>query len=58
MESMAERGYKLFDDCDPPITLITGGPGTGKSFCIEKILGLGNLDRPIDLKIIKSYLWP
>ena len=43
MESMAERDYKLFDNRDPPITLITGGPGTGKSFCIEKILGLGNI---------------
>ena len=43
MESMAERDYKLFDNCDPPITLITGVPGTGKSFCIEKISGLGKI---------------
>ena len=43
MESMAERDYELFNDRDPPITLITGGPGTGKSFCIEKILALGKI---------------
>ena len=43
MESMAERDYKLFEDRDLPITLMTGGPGTEKSFCIEKISGLGKI---------------
>ena len=43
MKEMVELNKKPFSVNDPPILLVTGGPGTGKSFCINIITQLGDI---------------